>query len=64
MNRSANESEFFIYLFTISYFWACVSDYMDFFRRLIRVKGGRARSVMVIVVGNGHGDMSLNPGRG
>ena len=24
---------------------------------------GGARGVMVIVVGNGHGDMSLNPGR-
>ena len=25
---------------------------------------GGARGIMVIVVGNGHGDMSSNPGRG
>ena len=30
--------------------------------KLIKDKIG-ARGVMVIVVGNGHGDMSLNPGR-
>ena len=27
------------------------------------IKGGGARGVMVIVVGNGHGDSSSNPGR-
>ena len=27
------------------------------------LKYGGAQGVMVIVVGNGHGDMSLNPGR-
>ena len=32
-------------------------------RRLISHKIGGARGVMVIVVGNGHGDMSSNPGR-
>ena len=30
--------------------------------RLLNAKGG-ARGVMVIVVGNGHGDMSSNSGR-
>ena len=29
---------------------------------IISIKGG-ARGVMVIVVGNGHGDTSSNPGR-
>ena len=29
---------------------------------LFRVQGG-ARGVMVIIVGNGHGDTSSNPGR-
>ena len=32
------------------------------FGRLSRILGG-ARGVMVIVVGIGHGDTSLNPGR-
>ena len=32
--------------------------------RAIREKQGGARGVMVIVVGNGHGDTSSNPGRG
>ena len=29
----------------------------------IQLQNGGARGVMVIVVGNGHGDMSSNPGQ-
>ena len=35
---------------------------LDTFKQSIFVIGG-ARGVMVIVVGNGHGDTSSNPGR-
>ena len=34
------------------------------FVRLRKSQSGGARGVMVIVVGNGHGDTSSNPGRG
>ena len=30
---------------------------------LNKIIGGGARGVMLIIVGNGHGDMSSNPGR-
>ena len=36
---------------------------MPFKRHNKREVCGGARGVMVIVVGNGHGDMSSNPGR-
>ena len=32
-------------------------------KRLLANEDGGARGVMVIVVGNGHGDTSSNPGR-
>ena len=32
--------------------------------QMISLRTGGTRGVMVIVVGNGHGDMSSNPGRG
>ena len=38
------------------------SDFRVNFKKRYLQQGG-ARGVMVIVVGNGHGDTSLNPGR-
>ena len=41
-----------------------IRDKLNLFRKqLIRINYGGARGVMVIVVGNGHGDTSSNPGQ-
>ena len=39
-----------------------VNVHINSFSRIIHLRGG-ARGVIVIVVGNGHGDTSSNPGR-
>ena len=36
----------------------------EIFKNIIKKCIGGARGVIVIVVGNGHGDTSSNPGRG
>ena len=46
----------------ILYETVCISHSINTFEYFIAEKGG-AHGVMVIVIGNGHGDMSSNPGR-
>ena len=50
------------------YWFLCLMTYQSLFNDIsvfidsLMTRGG-ARGVIVIVVGNGHGDMSSNPGR-
>ena len=45
-----------------SFMFARVQTWLIDFNCMVTLYGG-ARGVMVIVIGNGHGDMSSNPGR-
>ena len=55
----------------LSYFYTCYKNFCSFkwklFKlldyRMISIFLGSAHGVMVIIVGNGHGDTSSNPGR-
>ena len=44
-------------------FHADETDYFVYTEQLIKCMFGGARDVIIIVVGNGHGDSSSNPGR-
>ena len=52
-----------IELYSNIYMCVCVCVCVNNLRKINRYVFGGARRVMAIVVGNGHGDTSSNPGR-
>ena len=63
MQRSAGEARTDILLWTPTHGHTSVGRSAKMYLYQLCVKNGGARGVMVIIVGNRHGDTSSNPGR-